>query len=254
MKVGETKEIHTERLFLISLINKSGEAFLRDNPFLDKLENGDLSKEEWRQFATQRYLAALPFKRLLKACEEAATKAGDSQLAEVVDDNLKDETGVDANGDFHTDLSHAEWRKDFYHALGIDDASLESASATEGTKEYEASLEGLIEKDDPVVMAGALLALEGTIPREFSRMKRGRDVTFPDAFVAQESDSNEERAQKARARLYLDDHITHDAQAHYPSLLGALEKYAASDSGRKKIEIGVQMITAAKKRFYQDWK
>lgn len=54
------------RLFLIDLVNRSGEVFLKDVPMLEKLERGEASRDEWQEFAVQRYLAALPFEELLE--------------------------------------------------------------------------------------------------------------------------------------------------------------------------------------------
>lgn len=160
---------------------------------------------------------------------------------------------MDAEGYEVPELSHGTWRKDFYAALGVDDAMLKTVFAKEETCEYSEVLRGLIRENDPVVMAGALMVLEGTIPREFARIKRGRDISFPDIFLDQTGDSEEMRKRKVRARLYIDDHIVHDAQSHYPDLLRVMEKYAASSEGRCRIEKGAVAIAEAKKRFYSQW-
>lgn len=220
---------------------------------LERLEKGEALTEEWREFAVQRYLAALPFEDLLEGCKKAALEQGDSELAGVIDANLRDETGVNADGKEVPALSHGVWRKDFYSAIGIGEDMLDSASATEETRAYEQALRRLVEKSDPVIMAGALLVLEGTIPREFARIKRGRDISFVDTFLDQAGDSEETRKRKTRARLYIDDHIIHDAQSHYPDLLSIMERYAASCEGRRRIEEGAMAIAGAKKRFYAQW-
>lgn len=220
---------------------------------LERLEKGEALPEEWREFAVQRYLAALPFEDLLEGCKKAALEQGDSELAGVIDANLRDETGVNADGKEVPALSHGVWRKDFYSAMGIGEDMLDSASATEETRAYEQALRRLVGKSDPVIMAGALLVLEGTIPREFARIKRGRDISFPDIFLDQAGDSEETRKRKTRARLYIEDHIVHDAQSHYPDLLRAMERYAASSEGRRRIEEGAMAIAGAKKRFYAQW-
>ncbi len=43
-----------------------------DNPVLEAVESGNLTQDEWREFAKQRYLAARHFEELLKAGIEKA--------------------------------------------------------------------------------------------------------------------------------------------------------------------------------------
>jgi len=241
------------RIFLINLVNQSGEMFLGKNNFLAKLETGKLTLTEWRGFAAQRYVVALPFEDLLKGCKESAESCGDLQLANVIAANLQDEMGIDAEGHYDPELSHGTWRKDFYAAISIEESQLVSAPVEAGTEFYKKALHRLVEHGDPVIMAGALLVLEGTIPREFARIKRGRDISFTEVFVDKDDDSEETRKKKAKARLYIDDHIIHDAKAHYPDLLDALSKYAMTAEGRNRIEQGAVTITEAKKRFYDQW-
>lgn len=239
------------RAFLINLINTSAEAFLQNNLLLDRIESGESGREEWKRFAVQRYLAALPFERLLSACRDAASRIGDKALELAVVKNLQDETGENEVGEIKTENSHATWRRDFYTALGISDEDLDTSSSMAGTREYDAALNGIIESGDVLVMAGALLALEGTIPREFARMKRGRDALFSESFVEGEEDSEGTKMRKAKARLYLDDHILHDARSHYPDLLNALEPHVASAEELERIRVGIDTIVRAKRSFYE---
>ncbi len=236
----EQKDRREGKLWLMDLVNKSAEEFLGENRFLDRLEVGEVTTEVWREFAVQRYAAAMPFEGLLEACKVKAEEMGDEKLTQVLLDNLRDEAGVDEAGQVVPELAHSTWRQNFYQGLGLSEVSLATIDETGGTRSYREALEELIETGDMLQLAGAILVLEGSIPREFLRLKRGRDVVFPGL--------------SAEARLYLDDHILHDAKSHYPDLLGALEKYAKMIVGQKKITEGVRVIAEAKKKFYQDGK
>ncbi len=224
------------RLFLINLINHGVELFL-DNAFLNRIEKNLLTKEEWHTFAVQRYLSATPFEDLLEACEAAARRDGLVDLAEVIESNLRDERGIDAEGTRHEHLSHSTWRKNFYQAIGISELELTSTTPSVATKEYQETVRGLVKTDDPLIMAGGLLVLEAIIPREFAKLKSGRDQMFPNL-------SDE-------AKLYIDDHIVHDAKAHYPDLLAALSDLANSETVRTRIASGINLMVEVKKRFYE---
>ncbi|MEN9558185.1 MAG: Iron-containing redox enzyme [Candidatus Parcubacteria bacterium] len=241
-----------DRRFLLSLIQEASERFLRENPVLKKIQRGELSEAQWRDFAIQRYLAALPFERLLIAGMEAAEQEGYEELASVIRTNLHDETGTDDAGVKHEEMAHGTWRHDFYTRLGISDADLETAHVGAGTERYASVSEALAKNGDPFAIAGALLVLEATIPSEFRQIKDGRDKTFRDAFVERDDDDAQTRNEKAKARLYLDDHIHHDATSHFPDLLIALERIAKDISIKERIKDGAHQITDAKAAFYND--
>lgn len=248
-----TAEKSTEgiRRFLLGIIHDGLEQFLKHNNLLERLQTGELTKEQWRTFAVQRHLAAIPFEDLLREGIAGAEQQGYPELAEVLKRNLHDETGMDDQGVQHEELAHNTWRRNFYTRLGITGAELERASATMGTKAYIDILEGIVKSGDPLVIAGALLVLEATIPTEFRKMKEGRDKTFRESFVDMEGDDDATRDTKARARMYLDDHILHDATAHFPDLLHALEQPTLTEDELDRIKAGARLITEAKKTFYQ---
>lgn len=223
-----------------------------NNPVLDAVENGELTQDEWREFAKQRYLAALHFEELLEAGIRKAQEMRDQELAEALADNLRDEQGINKYGQPLATGSHEKWRQDFYNALGLDGHALSSADPLDGTKEYDATLKQLIDNEDGLTVAGALLIQEYSIPEEFKRIKIGRDLTFPAQFVTADSDTPEQRRQKQAARLYLDHHIGHDATQHFPDLKRAISKYSADPESLAKIMRGVEIINIAKQRFYEN--
>lgn len=222
------------------------------NVFLEKLEKGSLTSTEWRMFAEQRYIAARPFDALLLAGIRAAENAHDIELQQALQANYNDEMGIDEHGVEHPDRSHEQWRRDFYSELGIDDAMLSQVVPLQGTKEYLIAFEDVMREGDCLKIAGALLVLEATIPTEFKRIKQGRDATFQDVFVDANTDTVERRLQKKKARMYIDDHILHDAAAHYPDLLNALLKYESDPAAFDRIRTGAAKVTEAKKKFYED--
>lgn len=220
------------------------------NPVLDAIENGELTQNEWREFAKQRYLAALHFEELLEAGIKKAQEMQDQKLAEVLAENLRDEQGVDEQGQPKEDGSHEKWRQDFYNALGLDGHALSTAEPLEGTKKYDETLKKLIDSADGLTVAGALLMQEYSIVREFIRIQKGRDRAFPAQFEYSDTDTDEQCRQKEAARLYIDDHIKHDAGSHYPDLLHAISKYSADES-LAKIKNGMDVINEAKQEFYK---
>lgn len=244
-------ETKTSRRFLVDLVKETAKSLTDNNPALDKIERGELGPARWREFAQQRYLAALPFEELLSAGIERARASGDAELTETLEANLRDERGIDANGIARPEQAHETWRRDFYRALGVTDETLQSATPLPGTAEYARALQKLIEQGDALAIAGALLVLEGTIPVEFRKIAEGRDKTFPEIFVDQPDDSPETLERKTRARLYIDDHISHDASSHYPDLINALEKHAGQTETAGRIKYGADQIRRAKIAFYE---
>lgn len=250
---SDEKSIEEIRRFLLEMIHNASEQFLKRNHLLERLQTGEITKEEWKTFAIQRYLAATPFEALLREGIAASARDGYSGLAEVIKSNLRDETGTDDHGVTREELAHDTWRRDFYTRLGITNAELEQASATAGTKEYIDMVDRIVKSGDPLAIAGALLVLEATIPMEFRKIKEGRDKTFPELFIDVKDEDDAMRDAKAKARQYLDDHILHDATAHFPDLLRALEKSVLTEAEKDRLKRGAHWITEAKKVFYQDY-
>jgi pyrroloquinoline quinone (PQQ) biosynthesis protein C len=254
MKIVDTSSVDVakNKTLLRGFIREASEAFLVQNSILGKIQRAELSKEEWRAFAIQRYLAAIPFEDLLRAGIQQSEKQRYMELATALKKNLQDEMGVDDQGMVNDGLAHSTWRRDFYTRLGIQTEELESAVEADGTKVYRLALEEMINTDDPLIIAGALLVLEATIPVEFRKMSHGRDKTFHEEFVASDQDDASTRQTKEKARLYLDDHVYHDATSHFPDLLRALEISLRTEEERDRVRSGAQRIMMAKKAFYDD--
>lgn len=252
MKIVDTSSVDVakNKVFLRGLIREASEVFLVQNSILGKIQRAELSKEEWRAFAIQRYLAAIPFEDLLRTGIQQSEKQRYMKLATALKKNLQDEMGADDQGMVNNELAHSTWRRNFYTQLGIQTEELESAVEADGTKIYRLALEETINTDDPLIVAGALFVLEVTIPVEFRKMSHGRDKTFHEEFVASDQDDTSTKQAKEKARLYLDDHVYHDATSHFPDLLRALAASLRTEEERVRVRSGAQRIMMAKKAFY----
>ncbi len=235
----------------IELVRSAIDSLIRQ-PLLGRIQRGELTVEQWKSFAEQRYLSSLPFERLLRSGITRAEERGDRELQSVLQKNLNDELGIVEGGIQDSERSHETWRIRFYTALGLDQERLAKATPSTGTRVYTATLNTLIEDGTLGEIVGALLVLEGSIPTEFKKIKDGRDKTFKDVFSEQSTDSKDARRIKADARLYLDDHIIHDASRHYPDLLKALGNYSMDLTVLDQIRTGGDRVIAAKEVFYRD--
>ncbi len=218
------------------------------NPFLQSLHL--LTPQEYITFAKGRYQAASGFEELLKAILFLAQKSQLLEISAAVQRNLNDEQGITEEGIINHELAHSTWREDFYSALGICLNDLKKEATNAGSKSYQLAMLSIIQSHSLWQMVGALLALEATIPAEFQRIQKARDKLFPKTFIINNDDSAASKARKYRARRYLDDHIVHDAHAHYPDLLQAILKEMPPEQLSSLIK-GIQQITKAKIAFYQ---
>ncbi len=237
---------------LVDYIKEAANDVMIRNPFLDAMQSAELTHAQWQDFAMQRYLAALPFEKLLVAAIAASNALNDAELVAALEANLRDELGYGADGVQRAELAHETWRQDFYRALGISPQQLKQAQPWPGTLAFQGAFERLMATHDALAMAGGLLVLEGTIPYEYRRVQAGRNQTFAAVFVDNATDDAQTLAQKALARLYIDDHIDHDAKAHYPDLLNALSKYHLDPAAMQRIEMGANLIREGKNQFYQE--
>lgn len=227
-------------------------AAIGNHPTFALIAGNQLSKDEWRTFAAQRYLSAMIFEPLLGTAMTKARDAGNQQLAVALAQNHADELGMNASGEVDASRAHAAWRKDFYDALGVTDDMLGAHLMGKAAKEYMDTMRSVMQTDDMLVMCGALLALECFFPVEFRFIQKGRDTVFADVFVGQPGDDEAKKAWRARARLYLDDHITHDANAHFPDLLAAVTPYTTDPATMERLLHGIKTVEEAKLAFYDN--
>lgn len=223
---------------------------LAAHPVLAIIASDALSRDEWRNFAVERYLSAIIFEPLLDTALTATIKANDTPLADALRDNQQDELGMDIDGVVDQTLAHAAWRKHFYDALGVDDDMLNAHIGSPAVKAYMDVIRSVMMTGEYLVMAGAMLALERFLPVEFRAMQQGRDLVFADIFTEQPTDTPEERDWRERARLYLDEHIPQDLDTHFPELLAAIELHTDNEASMERILSGIAAVEQAKLAFY----
>lgn len=216
---------------------------------LGAIESGEIGREGLKRFLIQQIVATSAF---LSLFEILVAQSRFPELQAAAASNLRDETGMDEAGNYHAELAHSTWRKNFYRQIGIAEEQIEHAAPTPGTTAYFDAIAELVSEGDIGRVAGALLFFEGIIPRQFNSFKRGRDTLFREECVDADGDSAVQRETKQTARLYLDDHIVHDAQSHFPDLLNALS--VATQSSKEFLENvrhGIGIAKEARKKFYQ---
>ncbi len=237
---------------LTAIVRRAVDYLIFQNTPLLWLGQNKITPEHWRELGRERYFIAQTFELLLRAAIKQSKKVGDKKLFWALDWNLRDEIGMDTRGVIRKQLAHRTWREDFYYAISITPTMLRKESTLESVKQYNRIVSDLIKENDLLVMCGALLALEATIPLEFLYLKASRDATFPKIFLLHKTDSAKIRKQKIKNRRYIDDHIIHDADMHYPTLLRALEPYAKNKKSRARIARGARVISRARKNFYAE--
>jgi pyrroloquinoline quinone (PQQ) biosynthesis protein C len=239
---------------LLRIAKESITTIVHGNGFLEAVHDNRLDREQWRMFAIQRYLAAASFESLLQVGIETATEAPLPELARELQNNLDDETGVNREtGAYAESESHETWRKNFYEALGISTEDLrEDGDMLPGGRAYQSVVAGIVDRADVFEIAGALFALEASIPGEFFKIRRGRDEAYPDQFVVQQGDTADISATKRKARRYIDDHIVHDSKVHYPELLHALDDSIRTPEDLERVQVGADAVAKARRAFYDE--
>lgn len=209
---------------------------INNAPLFKLFDSGSVTPAQWKIFAAQRYILAVPFERLLQAGIEGARAVENVELETSLTSNLQDEQG--RSGAYmlsEANNSHEHWRKLFYIALGLSEEGLKHATPIEAAKQYVETVECLIADANALEIAGALLVLEGTIPDEFIHLQKSRNVVFPEL--------------RPEARVFIDDHIYHDATWHYPGILKSLNRYVGTKDCNV-IAVGAQKMTKVRRDFF----
>lgn len=246
---AEVAEARTQltKIFREEFLDFFGDVFVIRT--LGAIESGEIGREGLKRFLTQQIVATKSF---LSLFEILVAQKQFPELQVTAASNLRDETGMDVDGNYHAELAHSTWRKNFYQQIGIAEEQIDQAAPTPGTKAYFDAIAELVSEGDIGKIAGALLFFEGVIPRQFNSFKKGRDTLFQEECVDTDGDSAAQRETKQAARLYLDDHIVHDAQSHFPDLLNALSVATqSSEEFLEKVKLGIAAAKEARKKFYQ---
>ncbi len=225
-------------------------AVVRHDPVVLALMRKQVDARQYKLYAAQRASVASNFVRLVVKAAGAARAIGDEALAAALEANADDELGRDSDGVVRQERNHRNWKVSYLRTLGIDAEAPEFPLLPSTRAHADAFLE-LEAGGNMFRMAGALLSLENIIPLEYRAAIQSRDHLFPQLFCIAANDSAEGRRRKEAARQYLDDHVTHDANEHFPQLLAALEKYQDDAAAMAEICAGVDFVNAHRKRFYE---
>ncbi|HEY8024564.1 MAG TPA: iron-containing redox enzyme family protein [Burkholderiaceae bacterium] len=234
---------------LKNYVISENKAVVRDDPVVLSLLRKEFNKSQYKLYAAQRAYVASNFVRLVEKAAQLARILGDDELAGALQANANDEIGMGADGKIHYDMNHRQWKTTYLRAIDID-ADIDGFPLLPATRAHvNAFLE--IESEGTVFsMAGAVLSLENIIPLEYRAAVSSRDHLFPEIFCIDAGDTAQVRADKAAARRYLDDHIVHDANSHFPMLLNALLKYEDNAVIMTEIRSGIDLVNSYRKRFY----
>lgn len=223
---------------------------LKASPLLVRLRAADLSRDQFRIVLAQKFFLAKNFDAFISSVLSKAKVAGANDLAHALEKNLRDERGYGPDGRIHSELAHRTWRDTFYKSLGLTPARLKNIAPLPGTHWHADVMNRLQDRASTFVQAGAFLMLERFIPLEYRAFQKSRDTLFPELFVINPLDLEAVKNKKVLACQYVDDHITHDAQEHFPELLKALAPYESDEVKLKEILLGVDLIVQARRRFY----
>ena len=225
-------------------------AVVRNDPVVLALMRKQLDARQYKLYAAQRASVANNFVRLVVRAAQAARAMGDVELAEALEANADDELGRGFDGVVRAERNHRNWKLAYLRALGID-ADAPGFPLLPGTRAHAEAFLELEATAGVLRMAGALLSLENIIPLEYRAAIQSRDHLFPHLFCIAPEDGTETRRRKEAARQYLDDHVAHDANEHFPQLLHALEKYQADAAAMEEIRAGIDFVNRHRRRFYE---
>ena len=220
-------------------------ASMQEIPFLESMRNGLLTRDQMYVFAESRFGISDAFEVHLKKALEHEITQGRNGVAAVLQQNYREEIGEE--GRPHT--GHGEARHAFYKLLGVDTEAGQLASPDFDALAFNHSMARLVKLGHG---AGGILLREFATPIEFKAMREQLKKLMPDVFGV-----DKPRGQQAKlAAHYLNDHIGHDANAHGPDLLGAIDAYSESLDAEERstfitsVKIGVIMSAAITYQFY----
>lgn len=220
------------------------------NPMLQKMKTADLTRKEFLFTLAQNSLFLPNFQNMLLVNIAQFRKMADWQLAETIESNLRDERGENQVGSININEAHETWHRDFLNALGMTNNQIDSSPILPTTREANERMLALEKSRSALALAGGLLFIEGVIPLEFKSIKISMEKIFPYLFVITKNDSVDQQRKKQRALRYIDDHISHDGQRHFPDLLAALQKYESNPNQYEALKYGIQVAAEAMDGMY----
>jgi len=184
----------------------------------------DITPAQLLTIIKERHRFGATFEPALEAALRISQSRNYAILTEMLQRNWNDEIGVGPDGHMCVELAHKTWRRDHLNAFGITDVMLKEGPLTQATEGRFAAVARAISRRSLTFLCGVLLYDERTIPPEYRAIQAARNELFADMFVDMPRDSDAIRAQKERARMFIDDHISHDPR-HYSELRDGLEDF-----------------------------
>jgi hypothetical protein len=183
----------------------------------------------FRMFAQTRHKTVDSFLPLLKTAHACVVERQMHDVARVLGDNIADEVGI-VDGKRDGRRAHRTWRDWYLEGIGAHHAR----GYADVSNAYNTAMRSFIASGSIDNHMGALLFIEAAIPTEFSFILQKVEQLF---------------SLHDRARTYLVDHMSHDAQKHYPELLGVLRAFS-----RKDVFAGIDRMYEMKMAFYTSLK
>jgi hypothetical protein len=219
---------------------------------MQSMKMTNITREQFLFYLRQESCVGSDFNKILTIAIEKAKEIGDKELTKVLSDNLNDEKGIDKYGNYNPLMVHELWKKKYYLALDILPDMIESEKPISGTIKYNNTMILLEKTENIFVILGGLMFIEFFTPIEFFNIKKSRDFLFPKIFVITEQDSHKQLQNKLVARIWIDDHIIHDAQKHYLDLLKSAFKYEKNVDVMKEISKGNTLMKEGILAFHKD--
>lgn len=212
----------------------AGSAVL-NHPLMHIMKRKLLGHEQMLVFCELRYSVSPRFEKILAhAIEKAKGQEGKQAIAHELQMNLDDERG---EGRATGMGAHGQWRDDFSGGLRFE---VKVGKDTPQIYEYD-------EKDTLPTLVGMLLGAERAIPPEYERVLGALRQAMP-GVVTDENDQGDEAAKKTS--LYLRDHISHDAEHHFPEMLKAVLESFTQEQEIDDVIKGIKRFCDERSRLY----
>ena len=227
----------------------------KESPVFGSIKRDGMSRPHFHNCGRERYRIASLFKTSLEATIRRCEQDGFHVVAAVVQKNLIDELGESNDPTYGGSApeSHERARIKCYAAIGLTPESLRTgaSSTLTGSALALGVAQTLVTWGTTLELIGALLALELFVAHEFKMLRESLFQAFAENFLDADGDDDATLEQKRQARLYIDDHIWHDLQRHYPALLEAVVDLILEDESRLlQIESGIMMLIMSRQHFY----
>jgi len=129
--------------------------------------------------------------------------------------------------------AHTVWLRRYLGALGLNPDVLKQTPQTPSSHHLQKIIERWTKEGRLGSLCGLLLYFEWSIGfTEYPAYRTARDLLFPEVFVEDPTDPFEVAEAKRLARMFLDHHIWHDLDHHYPGILFGIAHLVGDTEGQ----------------------